>query len=461
MDEPSGLRAGAESARADTHVVSEPGDAPAVTPASSPHATPAAIQAPTRRRRRWIPLLVLLLAIGVIAYALLHTRHATHPAGGHGGRHGGGGDASGPQPVSVAQARAGDMPVVLTELGTVTSLATITVQSQISGYLLEVNFKEGQEVHKGDQLALVDPRLYEATLTQDQGNLARDNNLLHQAQLDNARYQLLQRQKSIASQTAEDQVFVVGQYQGNVLTDQGQIAAARQNIAYCHIRSPIDGRVGLRQVDAGNYITTAQTNGLVVVTQIHPISVIFTVPEDSIPPLQAQMKAGSTLTVDAYDRTNTQKLASGTVETIDNTIDTSTGTVRIRATFPNPDETLFPNQFVNARLLLQTLHNATLVPNGAIQTGPNGNFVYLVKPDDTVEMRAVTTGTASQTDVVVTKGLAPGDKVVTDGTDRLKTGSKITIPADHPAAGAAAGGPTGQRHRHHADGAAASGTGGS
>ena len=235
MDEPSGLRAGAERARADTHVVNEPGDAASVTPVSSPAAAPVAALAPTRRRRRWIPLLVLLVAIGVIAYALLHTRHATHPAGGRGGRRGGG-EASGPQPVSVAQAHAGDMPVVLTELGTVTSLATITVQSQISGYLLEVNFKEGQEVHKGDQLALVDPRLYQATLTQDQGNLARDNNLLHQAQLDNARYQLLLRQKSIASQTAEDQVFVVGQYQGAVLTDQGQIAAAKQNIAYCYIR---------------------------------------------------------------------------------------------------------------------------------------------------------------------------------------------------------------------------------
>ena len=400
---------------------------------------------------------MLLVAVGVIAYALLHTRRSTHPAGGAGGHRHGGGGASGPQPVSVAQAHAGDMPVVLTELGTVTSLATITVQSQLSGYLLEVNFKEGQEVHKGDQLALVDPRLYEATLTQDQGNLARDLNLLHQAQLDNNRYQLLQRQKSIASQTAEDQVFVVGQYQGDVLTDQGQIAAARQNIAYCHIRSPIDGRVGLRQVDAGNYITTAQTNGLVVVTQIHPISVIFTVPEDDIPPLQAQMKNGRTLTVDAYDRTNTQKLASGTVETIDNTIDTSTGTVRIRATFPNADETLFPNQFVNARLLLQTLHDAILVPNGAIQTGPNGNFVYLVKPDDTVEMRPVTTGTASQTDVVVTKGLATGDKVVTDGTDRLKTGSKITIPAEHPAA--ANGNPVGAGYRHHRHAAGAAGGG--
>ena len=454
MDEPSGLRVGADRVRADTHVTTDPGEAAPATPASIP-------PAPPRRPRRWIPLLVLLVAIGVVAYALLHTRHAAHPGAGTGGhRHGGaGGEASGPQPVSVASARTGDMPVVLTELGTVTSLATITVQSQLAGYLLEVNFKEGQEVHRGDQLALVDPRLYEATLTQDEGNLQRDMNLLHQAQLDNTRYQLLLRQKSIASQTAEDQAFVVGQYQGNVLTDQGQIASAKQNIAYCHIRSPIDGRVGLRQIDAGNYVTTAETNGLVVVTQIHPISVIFTVPEDNIPPLQAQMKAGGTLTVDAYDRTNTQKLASGAVETIDNTIDTSTGTVRIRATFPNADETLFPNQFVNARLLLQTLHGAVLVPNGAIQTGPAGNFVYLVKADDTVEVRPVTTGTASQTEIVVGAGLAAGDRVVTDGTDRLKAGSRVTIPAEHPAQGGSADG-TGRHRWQHGRGAGGSGAGG-
>ena len=458
MDEPSGLRVGADRARADTDVTTDP---------VTPHSAPVAAPAPARRRRRWIPLLVLLVAIGVVAYARRHPRPAAQPGGAPGGRrHGGaGGEASGPQPVSVASARTGDMPVVLTELGTVTSLATITVQSQLAGYLLEVDFKEGQEVHRGDQLALVDPRLYEATLTQDEGNLQRDMNLLHQAQLDNARYQLLLRQKSIASQTAEDQAFVVGQYQGNVLTDQGQIASARQNIAYCHIRSPIDGRVGLRQIDAGNYITTAETNGLVVVTQIHPISVIFTVPEDDIPPLQAQMKAGTTLAVDAYDRTNTQKLASGTVETIDNTIDTSTGTVRIRATFPNADETLFPNQFVNARLLLQTLHDAVLVPNGAIQTGPAGNFVYLVKADDTVEVRPVTTGTASQTEVVVTAGLAAGDRVVTDGTDRLKAGSKVTIPAEHPArdgnTDAARSRHRGQHGRGTGSGAGGSGNGGS
>ncbi len=406
---------------------------------------PGDMPPPRGRRRRWLPWLILLVATGAIAFALLRPRpQAGTGAGGGGHRRGAGAQASAAQPVAEATARTGDMPVVLTQLGTVTSLATITVQSQISGYLLEVNFREGQEVHRGDQLALVDPRLYIATLTQDEGNLKRDTATLHEAQIDLARYQLLQRQKSIASQTAEDQVYVVGQAEGAVLLDQGAIASAKQNIAYCHILSPIDGRVGLRQVDAGNYITSAAANGLVVVTQIHPISVIFTIPEDDIPGLQAQMKAGAALPVDAYDRTNTIKLASGSVETIDNTIDTSTGTVRVRANFANADGTLFPNQFVNARLLLQTLHGAVLIPNGAIQTGPQGNFVYLVQPDSTVAVRQIRTGTASTADTVVTTGLEPGDVVVTDGTDKLKTGSKVAVPAAHPPAAAGTG-----AHGHH------------
>ncbi|WP_419730106.1 MdtA/MuxA family multidrug efflux RND transporter periplasmic adaptor subunit [Lichenicola sp.] len=437
MDEPTIIRDRGER---------DPAIIPATTPAGPalPPATPGG--APPRRRRRWLPWLILLLVIAVIAAALLRPVHKPAPTGGH--RHGGGGAAAGgaaaAQPVSVAKAVAGDMPVVLTQLGTVTSLATITVQSQISGYLLEVNFKEGQEVHKGDQLALVDPRLYLATLTQYEGALVRDTALLKQSQADYARYQLLLRQKSIASQTAENQIFVVEQYQGDVRTDEGQIASAKQNIAYCHILSPIDGRVGLRQVDAGNYITSGEANGLVVVTEIHPISVIFSIPEDDIPDVAAAMRAGQALSVDAYDRTNTIKLASGTVETIDNTIDATTGTVRLRATFANADESLFPNQFVNARLLLKVLHNAVLVPNSAIQTGPQGNFVYLVKPDDTVEVRQVKTGTADTSNVVVTSGLAAGETVVTDGTDKLKTGSKITVPGTTPAAA-----PTATDKPHH------------
>ena len=423
-------------------------DRPVPIPPDAPPSGPGA--GPQPRRRRWLLWLLLLLAAGAITFALLRPRVQPKHAGGR-GHAAAGSPANTAQPVSEARARTGDMPVVLTQLGTVTSPATITVQSQITGYLLEVNFKEGEEVHKGQQLALVDPRLYIAQLTQSQGNLKRDMASLHEAQTDLARYQLLQRQKSIASQTAEDQVFVVGQDEGAVLLDQGAIATAKQNIAYCHILSPIDGRVGLRQVDAGNYITSAATNGLVVVTQIHPISVIFTIPEDDIPALQAQLRAGATLPVDAYDRTNTIKLASGSVETVDNTIDTTTGTVRIRANFPNTDGTLFPNQFVNARLLLQTLHGAVLIPNGAIQTGPQGNFVYLVQGDSTVAVRPIRTGTASTTDTVVTSGLAAGDTVVTDGTDKLKTGSKVMVPGAPPPAAVDAAGTHRGKHRH-ADG---------
>ena len=443
MDEPTQIRDRAPGAPQSPDALRAGAPSPIVAP---PSTQGAGVAGGRRKRRSWLPWLILLLLVGAVAYALLRPRAQVAGGGHHSGA--AAGSEAAPQPVSVAVAHAGDMPVVLTQLGTVTSLATITVQSQISGYLLEVNFKEGQEVHKGDQLALVDPRLYEATLTQYEGALIRDTALLKQSQADYARYQTLLRQKSIAAQTAENQIFVVGQYQGDVRTDQGQIASAKQNIAYCRITSPIDGRVGLRQVDAGNYITSSATNGLVVVTQIHPISVIFTIPEDDIPELTSQLKAGTSLSVDAYDRTNSTKLASGRVETIDNTIDASTGTVRLRSIFQNDDDSLFPNQFVNARLLLKTLHNAVLVPNGAIQTGPQGNFVYVVKPDSTVEVRQVKTSTASGTEIVISFGLAVGDKVVTDGTDKLKSGSKITIPGPAPAVDPNAPAPT-QHHRHH------------
>ncbi|MCQ8241037.1 MdtA/MuxA family multidrug efflux RND transporter periplasmic adaptor subunit [Rhizosaccharibacter radicis] len=413
--------------------------------------TPPSSAATPRRRRRWLPWLILLIAISAVAFALLRPRSQTgNPGGGH--RHGGGSagqEAAGPQPVTVAKAHLGDMPVVLTQLGTVTPLATITVQSQLSGYLLEVNFTEGQTVHKGDQLALVDPRLYQAQLVQYEGALVRDQAQLREAKADLARYQLLLSQKSIASQTAQNQIFVVGQYEGAVKADQGQIDYAKQQIDYCHIRSPVDGRVGLRQVDAGNYITSSATNGLVVVTQLHPISVIFTIPQDQIPAVQDQLRAGATLQVEAYDRTNTVKLATGKVFTLDNTIDTATGTVRIRSMFPNEDDRLFPNQFVNARLLLRTVHDAVLVPTGAIQAGSQGNFVYVVKPDDTVDVRDVTTGVSADGQVLVSKGLAAGETVVTDGTDRLHAGSKVRVPATSPSAPAANDDQAAGAHRRH------------
>ena len=422
-----------------------------------------------RRRRTILPWIVLVLVVAAIAFALLRPHAKTgagHPTHGHAAA----GDT--PQPVTEQAARTGDMPVTLTELGTVTPLATVTVQSQISGYLMEVNFQEGQEVHRGDQLALIDPRPYIATRDQYAGQMARDTALLGQARIDLVRYQTLLRQHSIASQQVDDQKYLVGQYEGTVRSDQAQIDSANLNIAYCHITAPVDGRVGLRQVDAGNYVTPGLTNGLVVLTELHPISVIFSVPEDNLETLMARLRAGAVLPVEAYDRTDTTHLSSGKVAVVDNQVDVNTGTVKLRAVFDNKDERLFPSQFVNARLLLDTIHDAVLVPTNAVQNGPQGQFVYVVRKSaaqpeaagatpapgdeksdaakparttaDTVTIRNVTTGVSSGTDIVISKGLQAGEVVVTDGTEHLREGSKVTVP---PPPGTAAATPG--QHRHH------------
>jgi membrane fusion protein, multidrug efflux system len=403
---------------------------------------------------RVLPWIILVLVVAAIGWALLRPHPKTGGQSGPNGRPGAAGASNMAQPVTEGAARIGDMPISLTELGTVTSLATVTVQSQISGYLLQVNFGEGQEVHRGDQLALIDPRPYEATRDQYIGQLTRDTAALNQARTDLARYQLLLRQHSIAKQQVDDQVFQVGQYEGAIRTDQAQIDAAKLNIGYCHITAPVDGRVGLRQVDAGNYITPGLANGLVVLTMLHPISVIFSVPEDNLDAISARLRAGAVLPVDAFDRTNTTHLASGHVAVLDNVVDTSTGTVKLRAVFDNSDERLFPNEFVNARLLVDTQHGAVLVPSTAVQTGPQGQFVYVVKPDSTVEVRTVTTGVASATDIVIATGLKAGETVVTDGTEHLRDGSKVTVPtARQQGEVAAADGPkngpnAGHRGRH-------------
>ena len=408
-------------------------------PATAPAAAPPAN---TARRRRVLPWIVLVLVAAAIAWALL--RPHAKPAGGGSHRTMTGADAV--QPVTAGTARTGDMPIVLTKIGTVTSLAPVTVQSQISGYLLAVDFQEGQEVHRGDQLLLVDPRPYEATRDQYQGALARDTASLNQARLDLSRYQGLLRQHSIAKQQVDDQVFVVGQDEGAVRTDQAQIESANLNIAYCHITAPVDGRVGLRQVDAGNYVTPGMTNGLVVLTMLHPISVIFSVPEDNLDAIGARMHAGAILPVEAYDRSNTARIATGHVAVLDNVVDTTTGTVKLRAVFDNKDERLFPNQFVNARLLVDAVHNAVLVPASAVQTGPQGQFVYVIKPDSTVTVRPVTAGVSSTSDIVIATGLAAGERVVTDGTEHLREGSKVMIPIQgQPAPTATAKGQHGKR----------------
>ena len=436
-------------------------DLQAIPPARSQPELGRPVQ-PGRRRSLW-PWLILLLVLGGVVVLVLRL------GGGAGGKHQ---QVLPPQAVGVAVAGTADMSVVDAGLGTVTSLASVTVQTQIAGVLQTIGFREGQIVHKGDFLAQIDPRPYQALLDQARGTLAHDQGLLHQAQMDARRYALLQKQDSIGRQQAEDQQYVVEQYIGSVAADQGMVQTQLVNLAYCHITSPVDGRVGLRQIDAGNYVTpTSLANGLVVVTQLDPISAIFTLPEDDVPAIQAQLRAGTKLVVQAYDRSNTTHLADGTLETIDNQIDVTTGTVKLRALFDNPGFSLFPNQFVNLRLIVSTVHNAVVVPNAALQTGAPGSFVYLVQkqaataaadakpvdaaadgqhagpPADTVTVRAVKLGVADSDKTQITGGLSVGDQVVIDGADRLRDGAKVMLPGSRPQAG---DGAVAHRHRHAA-----------
>jgi membrane fusion protein, multidrug efflux system len=376
------------------------------------------------RRRIWgrlIWILIGLVVIGAVAWVIFRP-HAVQRA--PTGRF----SSDQPMPVATATATTGDLPIMLDALGTITPLATVTVRTQISGQLMQIAFTEGQIVKQGDFLAQIDPRPYQATLDQNQGQLLRDQALLDNARIDLARYRKLVAQDSIASQQRDTQASLVQQYEGAVKTDQAMVSNAQLNLAYCHIVAPVTGRVGLRQVDTGNYVQTSDANGIVVITQLKPISVIFTLPEDRLPAVLKRVHSGATLQVTIYDRTQTNQLATGTLATIDNQIDTSTGTVKLRAQFDNDDETLFPNQFVNAELLVDTLHGATIVPTAAIQRGAPGTYVYLLAADQTVSVKPVKLGPADGERVAVTEGLAPGDKVVTDGADRLRDGAKVTIP---------------------------------
>src|ERR1039458_6084910 len=297
-----------------------------------------------------------------------------------------------PQTVRDAAATTGDMPITINALGAVTPLATITVKTQISGRLMEVGFQEGQMVKQGDFLAQIDSRPYEAALALAQAQLVKDSSLLDQAQANLARYQTLEKQDSIARQQVEDQAFAVAQDKAAVGADQAQIDTAKLNIAYCRIVAPISGRVGLRLVDAGNYLQPSDSTGIVVITQIAPISVLFSTAEDNLPQIAARLKSGAKLTVAALDRTNSKALATGTVSTFDNQIDLTTGTFKLRAQFDNSDGALYPNQFINIKLLVDTMSGATLAPNPAIQIGASGSFVYVVNADSTVAVRKVTTG---------------------------------------------------------------------
>jgi multidrug efflux system membrane fusion protein len=320
------------------------------------------------------------------------------------------------------------------------------VLPQISGYLTQIAFTEGQDVKVGQFLAQIDPRAYQIQLEQDQAAYAKDSATLSQARSDLARYEQLAAQDSISAQQVADQRFLVQQDQGTVAADQANIDTARLNLVYCHITSPVAGRVGLRLVDVGNYVTSGSTTGIAVVTTIAPATVIFSVAQTDLSPILVRLGQGAILAATAYASDDTTKLEDGTLAAVDNQVDSSTGMVKLRASFANADEALFPNEFVNVHLLVNTLQNATLVPTSAVQTGAPGTYVYVVQPDDTVKVQIVTTGPADATDTVIAKGVAPGDVVVTDGIDRLSDGMKVQV-AITPIA-APTGGTTAKTHHH-------------
>lgn len=358
---------------------------------------------------------------------------------------------AGPMPVVAATAAKGNIDIVFDGLGTVVPLATVTVKTQISGQLTRIAFTEGQTVKKGDPLAEIDSRPYERQRDNAQGQLLKDQALLKNAQLDLARYRTLVAQDSIPRQQLDTQDSLVHQLEGTVKSDQALLDTASLNIEYCHIVAPVSGRVGLRQVDAGNYVQANDANGIVIITQTEPITAIFTLPEDNLPVVMRRLRAGATLEADAYDRSLRTKLAAGKLTTVDNQIDPTTGTVKLRAQFDNEDGGLFPNQFVNIRLIADVLTDATVVPTAAVQRGAPGTFVYLINPDDTVAVRPVQLGPAAGERVAVASGLVPGDRVVTDGADKLRDGAKISLRdesgASVPAAPSAAGNPNSQRGR--------------
>src|SRR5580704_6060003 len=350
--------------------------------------------------------------------------------------------AASPHPVSVAVAKVQrqDVPVYLVGLGSVTAFYTANIKSRVDGQIMRVNFQEGQTVKEGEPLIVIDPRPYQVQLEQMQAQIFKDQASLRDAQLNLQRYTTLIPSGSIAQQQVDTQKSLVDQLDGQVRTDQAQIDNAKLQIVYCHITAPFSGRVGLRQVDPGNIVHASDTSPMLILTQLQPIAVIFTLPEDQLPTVSQHMK-NSTLQVEAYSRDNQSKLATGKLQTIDNQIDQTTGTAKLKAVFDNKDNQLWPNQFVNANLLLETRKNSTVLPTAAILRGPQGTFVYLVKPDKTVEAHPVTVSIAQGNNTAVAAGLHPGDTVVTDGQDKLQTGSKIEPRSGGPSSNAGGGAP--------------------
>lgn len=379
----------------------------------------------TRRRRGlWIALAILVAVIALVVFHIVNRKPARIGAPA--------------QVVSVATAHRGDMPEILRSLGTVTPLATVTVLPQLSGYLTEVGYQEGQDVKKGQFLAQIDPRQYQISKQQAQAQLAKDQATLDQARADLARYTQLYQKKSIAEQQYMDQKFLVEQSEAAVKADKANIAQFDLDLAYCRITAPVDGRVGLRLVDPGNYVTPSSSTGIVVITTMKPTTVQFTVPQDSLGKVLDRVNSGAKLPVTLYNSDNTRQLATGTLYAMGNQMATSTGTVTLRANFANDDEKLYPNEFVNVQLLVDTLRNTVLVPTPAVQTGAPGDYVFLVNAADSVSVHKVTPGPSDGQYTAILSGLSAGQTVVTDGTDRLSDGARIRVAQAQPASAASA-----------------------
>jgi len=403
-----------------------------------------------RRPRVWLIGIVVLLLLAAVAWKFWPSGPAHMDAqqqagrrghagagagvgrgpGGMGGGPGGGLFNNEPTPVRVAAARQGDFPVYYKALGTVTALNTVSVRGRVDGELVKVAFEEGQKVRAGDLLAVIDPRPYQIALQQAQGALAENQAQLKNAQIDLDRYRGLYAEDSIAKQTLDTQEALVNQYKGTLQGNQAAVNQAKLNLDFTNVRAPISGRLGLRQVDVGNLVGTGDTTALVTITQTQPISVAFTLPENELPTVVQRFRAGDKLRVEAWDRAETSLLTEGVLQSLDNQIDTTTGTLKFKARFANDKETLFPNQFVNVRVLADTLRNVVLVPTPAVQFGNSGSFAYVMDGNDKVVIRTLKVGPNDGSDTVILEGLAGGDRVVLEGTDRLRDGSKVLVVRD-------------------------------
>lgn len=404
----------------------------------------------------WIAGILGVLVLIGLAVWLSHGSSSQGSGGGQGGgRHRGGGRGGGPfsfrsqtTTVGIAKAATADLPVQTEALGTVTPAATVTVIPQVSGTITQILYQEGQKVAKGQTLAIIDPRPYRAALLQAQGSLTRDRAQLENARVQLKRYDTLIAQDSIARQDRDTQAALVHQLEGTVMSDQGAVQQAEVNLGFTRIVSPVSGRIGLRVVDIGNYVGAGSTTGIAVVTTLQPIDVEFAIPQQQAPAIQKRIAQGASIPAIALDSSRTQTLDTGKFSTLDNRVDTTTGTIKGKARFPNAGTQLYPSQFVNVRLTVDTVTNAITVPPAAVRTGPDGDFVWLLKPDRTVTQRVIKIGVSSADKTQVTSGLATGDTVVTDGGDRLTEGATVALPGDKPAAGAGAGGKgKGGRHR--------------